>query len=260
MQEIERVEPLGSTWVELRVGVFAPERFRLTRGLPRIEGDRVVGIHSPSVVAEFVAEPGGAVRLRKITAEEHDGRPLPGSYIKRGTVEKRGRDELAALLRSDPREPVPVPGDPDFVARLKARKVKRLETADILHGLKGRRGPDLSQIEEAARAHREATSGSPLDAVADALGVSTATASRWVRMARERGLDVGESGARGAEVRSVDETLREVAEVVKRAEAQRLPIAQAVMRRQDCSESTARRRIREARRQGLLAGSEGAKR
>lgn len=259
MQEIERVEPIGSTWVELRVGVFAPERFRLTRGVPRVERGQVVGIDSPSVVAEFIAEPGGAVRLRKITAEEHDGRPLPGSYIKRGTVEKRGRDELAALLRSDPRESVPVPGDPEFVARLKARKIKRLETTDVLHGLKGRRGPDPSQIEKAAAAHREATSGSPLEAVSDALGVSTATASRWVRMARERGLDVGESGQRGAEVRSVDEALREVAEVVKRAEAQRLPIAQAVMRRQNCSESTARRRIRDARRLGLLTEDEGGR-
>lgn len=263
MREIEVLEPVGSSWVELRVGVYAPARLRLTRGLPKVEGSAVVGVESPTLTAEFVAEPGGAIRVVKVTVEEREDRPLPVSYVKRTALERRARDEIGALLMGDPFERVPVPGDPDFLERLRARKVRRMDTAAAVKDPKPKPGPTPADLREAARIYRETTSPARLEAVADALGISVATASRRIKDAKAAGIDVGEQG-RGGERRTDEVEMRIVVEAVKYAQANGLPVGETVRSRLPrdmygnlVSMSTARRKIRAAREAGLLPETKG---
>lgn len=264
-REIERVEAVGGELVELRVGVFAPARFRLLRGLPVVTDGRVVGVEDPSLTADFVAEPGGGIRLVRVLVEEREGRPIGAAYVKRTNLERKARDEIGALLMSDPREAVPVPGDPDFAERLRARRVRRLTTVEGVQEPKRKKGPSPDDLRRAAEIHREDTSGAPLQAVAEALGISVPTASRWIRAAKDEGLEIGSRGSRRAADGPTADLLA-VAAAVQHAEAHRLPIGETVRLRlpkdeqgRPPSPSTVWRKVREARRLGLLPPQETKK-
>lgn len=257
------LEPLGDRWVELRVGVYAPARLRLTRGLPKVEGSTVVGVESPTLTADFVAEPGGAIRVVKVVVEERDNRPVPVSYVKRTTLERRARDEIGALLMGDPHERRPMPGDPELLDVLRARRVKRMDTAAAVRDPKPKPGPTPADLREAARIHRETTSPARLEAVADALGISVATASRRIKDAKAAGIDVGEQG-RGSARQPDALEMRTVVAAVEYAQTHRLPVGDTVRTRLPrnqygglVSMSTARRKIAAAREAGLLPKAKG---
>ena len=263
MSEVQReivwATPVGRARVPVRAGMTAPARFRLEWGEPYVDEDSdgdpiVVGVVKPSHVATFDVLPGGPQRVAGRHGHEQARRtPRPGRisgerFVEEQSLESRGRDHLPPLLYD--------PTTRGFQVDLGRRSVdwqdvrRRADlAARALTTSRGRPGASVERIREAAEVHRTTTTGSPLRAVADEFGVSTATASRWMKQAREMGLDVGESGSRGQDD-ARERMLREVAEIVLGVDSG--PIGKTVASVQGVSEATAWKRIKAAREAGYL--------
>lgn len=257
MSEVQReivwASPVGRARVPVRAGMTAPARFRLEWGEPYVDEDSdgdpiVVGVVKPSHVATFDVLPGGTVVLDEHTYKRRPGRILSERFVDEQSLESRGRDHLPPLMYDPTTRGFRVALDPDSVDWQDVRR-RAAVAARALTTSRGRPGASVERIREAAEVHRTTTTGSPLQAVADEFGVSTATASRWMKQAREMGLDVGESGSRGQDDARA-KMLREVAEIVLGVESG--PIGKTVASMQGVSEATAWKRIKAAREAGYL--------